>query len=98
LLLFKHGCPYGCGKINLKKPKEEVMNGGPFGPPGPGPGNPIPPGGIRAGDRTMYPGLDGYLHPRPNDAINENQRIEGDFSRGASGGCNQDSRNIPGGR
>jgi len=52
-------------------------------------GPPRPPGGIPAGNRIMYPDLQGGLHPDPSEAIRANQRIEGDFSRGASGGCGQ---------
>ncbi len=73
------------------------MSYGPSGPQGPRPGG-YPPGGIRAGNRNMYPDLQGYLHPNPGEALNENQRIEGDFSRGTSGGCNQNPKNIPKGK
>lgn len=55
----------------------------------------LPPGAIRVGDRIMYPDLVGGLHPTPGGAITENQRLEGDFSRGASGGCGQDPSKVP---
>lgn len=69
--------------------------GRPFGGGGFG-GNPSrkPLGGgfpsIQVGGRTMYPDIQGELHTTPAEAILANQRLEPDFSRGASGGCNQD--------
>ena len=55
----------------------------------------IPVGGIQVGNTVMYPDLQGNLHPTANDAINSNQRVESDYSRGGSGGCNQDADRIP---
>jgi len=37
----------------------------------------------------------GGLHSTPGGAIGENMRVEGDQSRGASGGCNQDPGKVP---
>ena len=54
----------------------------------------IPTGGIPAGSRIMYPDLNGFLHPTPAGAIAENQRVEGDYSRGVSGGCGQDPNSV----
>ena len=65
------------------------------GIPGSGFGPRIPLGGISVGRRIMYPDLTGGLHPTPGDAIRNNQRVEGDFSRGASGGCNQNPGKVP---
>ncbi|MEK7472939.1 MAG: hypothetical protein AAB625_02790 [Patescibacteria group bacterium] len=56
---------------------------------------PIPQGGIQVGNGVMYPDLQGNLHPTAGGAINSNQGIESDFSRGASGGCNQDADRVP---
>ncbi len=56
---------------------------------------PIPQGGIQIGNRVMYPDLKGDLYPTPGAAINSNQGIESDYSRGGSGGCNQDADNVP---
>lgn len=79
----------------VNKVQGEYMPG-PFGPPPGGPGGPPPdPFGTDVGSRRMYPDLQGNLHPTPGGAINSNQRIESDYSRGASGGCNQDPRNVP---
>lgn len=50
---------------------------------------------IQVGGRTMYPDSQGMLHPTPGEAIGENQRVESDQSRGASGGCNQDASKVP---
>jgi len=47
------------------------------------------------GDYPGYPDSQGWLHRTPEDAIRENQRIEGDFSRGYSGGCPQDPSEVP---
>lgn len=70
--------------------KGEKMND-PKKPPEPQ----LPVGGIQIGNQIMYPDLQGNLHPTAGGAINSNQRIEGDFSRGGSGGCNQDADNVP---
>jgi hypothetical protein len=59
------------------------------------PGSSLPPGAIRVGNRIMYPDLTGGLHTTPGQAIGENQRVEHDFSRGASGGCAQDAHKVP---
>jgi hypothetical protein len=56
---------------------------------------PLPPGGMRVGNRIMYPDLKGDFHSTPGQAIESNQGFESDFSRGASGGCNQDSSKVP---
>ena len=55
----------------------------------------LPAGGIQVGNRVMYPDLLGNLHPVPGQAINSNQRVEGDLSRGSSGGCNQEASKVP---
>ncbi|PJE69018.1 hypothetical protein COU96_02115 [Candidatus Shapirobacteria bacterium CG10_big_fil_rev_8_21_14_0_10_38_14] len=71
------------------------------GPFGPGFGNPFgnPLGGgfpsIQVGGRTKYPDIMGRLYDTPGQAIAANQRLEPDFSRGASGGCNQDPNKVP---
>lgn len=56
---------------------------------------PLPVGGIRVGNRVMFPNLVGDLFNTPGQAINSNQRIEPDLSRGASGACNQDAGKVP---
>lgn len=38
----------------------------------------------------IYIDISGGIHTTPEGAISENQRLENDFFRGASGGCNQD--------
>jgi len=58
-----------------------------------GKGN-VPPGAIPVGNRFMYPDTQGGLHKGLDGAINENMRIEGDQSRGTSGGCHQDPGRI----
>lgn len=60
---------------------------GPYGPP--------PPGSIPVGNGFRYPDLGGDLHRSAQEAIEANQRVEGDMSRGASGGCGQDPSQIP---
>jgi len=55
----------------------------------------IPPGGIKVGDRIMYPDLKGNLQRSPQDAIRANMDIERDMTRGTSGGCGQDPDYIP---
>lgn len=64
-----------------------------------GPGRPqddqLPPGGMPVGNGVMYPDLQGNLHPTPGEAINANQRVESDYSRGGSGGCGQDAGRVP---
>lgn len=40
----------------------------------------------------IYIDMTGGIHVTPEGAISENQRLEGDFFRGASGGCNQDPK------
>lgn len=47
------------------------------------------------GPRTDYVGLDGLLRRDPRSTLEANQRIEGDFTRGASGGCGQDPSRLP---
>jgi len=64
-------------------------------PPGGGYPGPIPPGGISVGNTIRYPDLRGDLHRTPGDAINANQGMESDLSRGASGGCGQDPSRVP---
>lgn len=54
-----------------------------------------PPGAIPAGNGFRYPDLRGDLHSSPQEAINANQGMEGDMSRGVSGGCSQDPGSIP---
>ena len=46
------------------------------------------------GPVTLYSGLDNVPHRDPESAIEASQRVETDFSRGASGGCNQDSSKV----
>jgi len=53
---------------------------------------------INIGSKTRYPDIQGGLHRTPSEAISENQRLEPDFSRGASGGCSQDPSKVPGGK
>ncbi len=65
------------------------------GPFGSSPFDPMPPGGIPVGGRVRYPDQQGDLHQTPGDAIEANQRIESDYSRGASGGCSQDPGWVP---
>jgi len=67
---------------------------GPNGLPDPT-GQQIPQGDIPVGGRIMYPDLQGNLHNTPGGAINSNQGIESDYSRGGSGGCNQDADRVP---
>lgn len=55
----------------------------------------LPEGARIVGGRVLYPDMNGELHNSPQEAINSNQRVESDYSRGASGGCGQDSLNIP---
>lgn len=43
----------------------------------------------------MYPDSQGWLHPTQEEALRENQRVESDFSRGASGECPQSPNNLP---
>ena len=62
--------------------------------PGPEPQN-LPDGAVQVGNRIMYPDLKGDLHPTAGQAINSNQRVESDYSRGASGGCGQEASNVP---
>lgn len=52
---------------------------------------------VEVGNRIMYPDSQRNLHSTPSEAISENQRTESDQSRGASGGCGQDSDRAPGG-
>jgi len=54
-----------------------------------------PPGSIPAGGRYMYPDQQGTLHPTPGQAVESNQRVERDLSRGSSGGCGQDASKVP---
>jgi hypothetical protein len=77
---------------------------GPFGPPG-GPGFPGESPGASALRRRLgipridelYVDVGGDTHLTPGEAIEANRRLEGDFSRGASGGCGQDPSLVPGG-
>ncbi len=50
---------------------------------------------IEVGGYTMYVDNQGGLHTEARDAIGENMRTESDYSRGAAGGCGQDTENIP---
>lgn len=63
--------------------------------PDPPPDRQIPPGAIPVGNGYQYPDMQGDLHKTPGEAINSNQRIESDYSRGASGGCGQDADRVP---
>lgn len=70
------------------------MNGpGRFGPPDPrDQGNPF---GSPIGGRIMYPDTNGDLHSSLNEALDANLRIEDSIGRGLTGGCGQDSSNLP---
>jgi len=57
--------------------------------------NEVPPGAIPAGNGWLYPDSQGGTHRSGEEAIRENQRIEGDQSRGGSGGCGQDPSRVP---
>lgn len=48
------------------------------------------------GPQTYYPGIDGLAYFDPSKAIEANQRVESDYTRGASGGCNQDPSRLSG--
>jgi hypothetical protein len=52
---------------------------------------------VRVGSHIMYLDNEGWLHPTPAAAINEDMRKESDVTRGGSGGCNQDPSRAPGG-
>lgn len=69
-----------------------MANNNPFGPNFPGK---IPLGGIPVGNSIGFPDSEGWIHPTPGDAINANQCNEDQQSRGASGGCPQDSSQVP---
>jgi hypothetical protein len=55
----------------------------------------VPSWAIPAGDSWLFPDSQGGLHNSFDQVIGENQRIESDQSRGASGGCGQDVNNVP---
>jgi hypothetical protein len=55
----------------------------------------LPPGAVRVGNTVGYPDQQGVIHSTPGGAIESNQGSEGGMSRGASGGCPQDSDNVP---
>jgi len=61
------------------------------------PGVGLPPGAIQIGKYIRYPDITGGLHTTAEGALTENQLKETDFSRGASGGCNQDPSKASGG-
>ena len=44
---------------------------------------------------TVYPDISGVVYTTPQAAIESNQAQESSMSRGASGGCPQDSNNVP---
>jgi hypothetical protein len=68
----------------------------PFGPPQP-PQPPDPFSGMNPfPDFDIYIDINGGIHLTPEGAISENQRIEADYTRGASGGCNQDPTKAKG--
>ncbi len=50
---------------------------------------------VEIGGTKYYVDNSGGLHKSPADVISENQRTEGDYSRGSSGGCPQDSNLVP---
>lgn len=68
---------------------KDPFGGNSFGPP-------IPTGGIRVGNRILYPDLNGDLHSTPGETINANQRIEDSIGRGLTGGCGQDPSKVTG--
>jgi hypothetical protein len=55
----------------------------------------VPLGGIPAGNGFLYPDMHGGTHSTPGGAIEANQGWESADSRGASGGCSQDSNRVP---
>lgn len=71
---------------------------GPFAPKplGPRPLGQPPLGGVHVGNGVGYPDSEGWIHPTPGQAVEENQRRESDQSRGGSGGCPQDPCQVPG--
>jgi hypothetical protein len=54
----------------------------------------LPAGARRVGNRIMYEDMDGGLHTKQHQALNYNQRVESDRSRGLSGGCGQDADRL----
>ena len=50
---------------------------------------------VEVGGKRYYTDGQGGLHKLPADAIRENQRVEVDQSRGASGACSQDPDLVP---
>lgn len=65
-----------------------------FSPDPPDPRN-LPDGARIVGGHVVYPDINGDLHRSAEEAIKSNQRVESDYSRGASGGCGQDPSSIP---
>lgn len=55
----------------------------------------LPVGGIRVGNRIMFPDLSGNLHSTPGSAINSNINFEKNNGRGMTGGCGQDPKQAP---
>lgn len=48
-------------------------------------------------NRNTYPDTNCRIHTDPRSALNENMRVEDDYSRSASGGCNQDPERVSSG-
>jgi len=44
---------------------------------------------------VVYPDSNGVVYTTLQSSIESNQAIEGDASRGGSGGCTQDSSQVP---
>ncbi len=72
-------------------------NFGPFGPklPRPSLGGGLPVGGIRVGNGIGYPDENGVIHSSASAALESNMASEKDMTRGGSGACTQDFRNMP---
>jgi hypothetical protein len=71
------------------------MSSGPFDPFRP-PEPPGPPKDKPPFPDKIYIDITGGIHLTPEGALSENQRLEGDFTRGASGGCPQDPSKATG--
>jgi len=49
---------------------------------------------VEVGGQKYYVDNSGGMHSNPSDVVAENQRTEGDWSRGASGGCGQKAEDV----
>jgi hypothetical protein len=54
----------------------------------------VPVGGILVGGIFVFPDLVGNLHRSAADALEANNGMEGDFSRGATGACPQNPDSL----